>query len=384
MRDAAEARRYLALGRALWPPQPRCWSPSAAAPAPARPRSPGASPPSWAPPPGAVSCAATSSARACSAASPPTACRPRPMRRRSPARVFATIAERAAVCLGAGHAVIADAVYGEPAAAPGIAGRGGRGRGPVRGIWLEAPLATRMERVEARTRRCLGCRRRGRDAARRQRWIGSPNAGAGVRADRPADEVADEVLAMLAKLRQVLTCAVASRSRSCPASSSSPSAATRPRAWRRAGTSRPTARSPSSATGEDGAPEAAFARWGLLGPWMKEANDPGRQINARSETAAEKPMFRDSFRKGRCLIPATGFYEWQKAGSGPIAALLRRPRFRRALRLRRPLAPQPPRRRLAARQLHDPDHRRLAAPAPDPPSHAGDPARGQPRSLARP
>ena len=38
--------------------------------------------------------------------------------------------------------------------------------------------------------------------------------------------------------------------------------------------------------------EAAFARWGLLGPWMKEANDPGRQINARSETVATSPAFR--------------------------------------------------------------------------------------------
>lgn len=69
-------------------------------------------------------------------------------------------------------------------------------------------------------------------------------------------------------------------------------------------------------TGQEGR-EAAFARWGLLGPWMKEANDPGRQINARSESAAEKPMFRDSFKKGRCLVPATAFYEWQKAASGP-------------------------------------------------------------------
>jgi putative SOS response-associated peptidase YedK len=69
--------------------------------------------------------------------------------------------------------------------------------------------------------------------------------------------------------------------------------------------------------GEGGAREAVFARWGLLGPWMKEASDPGRQINARVETAAEKPMFRDALRRGRCLIPASGFYEWQKAGSGP-------------------------------------------------------------------
>ena len=67
----------------------------------------------------------------------------------------------------------------------------------------------------------------------------------------------------------------------------------------------------------EGGRAAGFARWGLLGPWMKDANDPGRQINARSETAAEKPMFRDSMRKGRCLIPAVGFYEWQKAGAGP-------------------------------------------------------------------
>jgi putative SOS response-associated peptidase YedK len=66
-----------------------------------------------------------------------------------------------------------------------------------------------------------------------------------------------------------------------------------------------------------GAPEAAMLHWGLLGPWMKEANDPSRQINARSETAFEKPMFRDSMRKGRCLIAADAFYEWQKQGRGP-------------------------------------------------------------------
>ncbi|MFO1066977.1 MAG: SOS response-associated peptidase [Geminicoccaceae bacterium] len=65
-------------------------------------------------------------------------------------------------------------------------------------------------------------------------------------------------------------------------------------------------------------PAARMVRWGMLGPWMKAANDPGRQINARSETAFEKPMFRDAIRKGRCLIPADGFYEWQKAaGGGP-------------------------------------------------------------------
>lgn len=70
-------------------------------------------------------------------------------------------------------------------------------------------------------------------------------------------------------------------------------------------------------TGEEGAREAVRVRWGMLGPWMKEADDPGRQINARAETAAEKPMFRDAFKRRRCLVPASGFYEWQKAGGGP-------------------------------------------------------------------
>lgn len=70
-------------------------------------------------------------------------------------------------------------------------------------------------------------------------------------------------------------------------------------------------------TGADGRREAALARWGLLPPWSSDAADPARQINARIETAAEKPMFRTTLRRGRCLIPADGFYEWQKRGSGP-------------------------------------------------------------------
>ena len=79
-------------------------------------------------------------------------------------------------------------------------------------------------------------------------------------------------------------------------------------------------------TGPGDAREAVLMRWGLMAPWMKDPKDPGRQINARAETAAEKPMFRDSFRKGRCVIPADGFYEWQKSPSGPS-----RPHFVRRL-----------------------------------------------------
>lgn len=66
-----------------------------------------------------------------------------------------------------------------------------------------------------------------------------------------------------------------------------------------------------------GGREAVPMRWGLLPPWSTDAADPARQINARIETAAEKPMFRAAFRRGRCLVPADGFFEWQKRGSGP-------------------------------------------------------------------
>ena len=51
--------------------------------------------------------------------------------------------------------------------------------------------------------------------------------------------------------------------------------------------------------------------WGLIPFW---ANEPNPLINARSETVAEKPSFRHAFRKRRCLIPASGFYEWAKEG----------------------------------------------------------------------
>ncbi|MDQ3798001.1 MAG: SOS response-associated peptidase, partial [Acidobacteriota bacterium] len=54
----------------------------------------------------------------------------------------------------------------------------------------------------------------------------------------------------------------------------------------------------------------------LIPSWAKEAEIGGRMINARAETLTEKPSFREAFKKRRCLIPATGFYEWQKKSSG--------------------------------------------------------------------
>lgn len=61
---------------------------------------------------------------------------------------------------------------------------------------------------------------------------------------------------------------------------------------------------------EDAAgPRAELARWGLRPKWLKDASK--QQINARSETAAEKPFFRDAFRRTRCLLVADGWYEWR-------------------------------------------------------------------------
>jgi putative SOS response-associated peptidase YedK len=58
----------------------------------------------------------------------------------------------------------------------------------------------------------------------------------------------------------------------------------------------------------------SLARWGLIPFWAKDAKAGYKMINARAETVADTPAFRDPFRSRRCLIPADAFYEWSKVG----------------------------------------------------------------------
>lgn len=73
--------------------------------------------------------------------------------------------------------------------------------------------------------------------------------------------------------------------------------------------------------GEDGEPDMSTTertlrvmKWGLVPAWAKDSKGGAKMINARSESAAEKPAFRTSWTKRRCLMPADGWYEWQRDG----------------------------------------------------------------------
>jgi putative SOS response-associated peptidase YedK len=68
---------------------------------------------------------------------------------------------------------------------------------------------------------------------------------------------------------------------------------------------------PIAAILNQASPKLDFLVWGLIPSWVKDPQMGNRMINARSETLAEKPSFRNAYRRRRCLIPADGFYEWQ-------------------------------------------------------------------------
>ncbi len=75
----------------------------------------------------------------------------------------------------------------------------------------------------------------------------------------------------------------------------------------------PTQPAPVVVAGREGL-RLEVRRWGLVPFWAEDPKIGNRLINARAESIAEKPAFRDAFRRHRCLVPADGFYEWAPAG----------------------------------------------------------------------
>jgi putative SOS response-associated peptidase YedK len=63
---------------------------------------------------------------------------------------------------------------------------------------------------------------------------------------------------------------------------------------------------------KDGRRQLSLIKWGLVPNFAKDAKEGAKLINARAETVADKPAFKGAFRHRRCLVPADGFYEWQK------------------------------------------------------------------------
>jgi putative SOS response-associated peptidase YedK len=66
-----------------------------------------------------------------------------------------------------------------------------------------------------------------------------------------------------------------------------------------------------------------FLKWGLIPSWAKAPSIGPKMINARSETLEEKPAFRSAFKLRRCLVPASGFYEWEVVGGKKIPRYFR-------------------------------------------------------------
>ncbi len=66
----------------------------------------------------------------------------------------------------------------------------------------------------------------------------------------------------------------------------------------------------------DGVRRLRVVRWGLVPSWAKDAKVGARMINACSETLTDKPAFRSAYARRRCLVPADGYYEWQRTGTG--------------------------------------------------------------------
>jgi len=84
----------------------------------------------------------------------------------------------------------------------------------------------------------------------------------------------------------------------------------------------PTQSAPVIVQDEPGSRFLRLMHWGLIPSWSKDDSYAGRTINCRSETASEKPSFREAFRSRRCLIPISGFYEWKREGKNKLPYLI--------------------------------------------------------------
>jgi len=78
----------------------------------------------------------------------------------------------------------------------------------------------------------------------------------------------------------------------------------------------PTTEVMAIATGSEGVRRLGTFKWGLVPTWAKDPSIGNRMINLRAETVSEKPSFRRTLGKHRCIIPADGFYEWKDMGKG--------------------------------------------------------------------
>ena len=82
---------------------------------------------------------------------------------------------------------------------------------------------------------------------------------------------------------------------------------------------------PHDAGGDASAREALSMRWGLIPTWWSHPTLPTATINARSEEAAAKPMWRSAVRHTRCLVPALGWYEWRVTPEGKVPYFIHAP-----------------------------------------------------------
>lgn len=73
---------------------------------------------------------------------------------------------------------------------------------------------------------------------------------------------------------------------------------------------------PIAVVANNGQHKVEFFNWGLIPSWAKDPKIGNQMINARAETLAEKPSFKNAYKRRRCLVLADGFYEWKKEGDG--------------------------------------------------------------------